>query len=146
METPGPVVALFAGAGRDANKSTYQKLLLRSPAGADFPCTPRIGVVLIIGWLWELPKVSTMYRTVSEVETQFRFGVHSEWNVRELQVRELLFGRKYVSWVFRDDGPVLNGRRRHTSIPLAFVLPAQIDWPRFKTNLWYYLEGIKAYC
>ena len=86
-----------------------------------------------------------MYQETTEVETHLMFGIHDEWNVRELRVRKLMFGRWFVSWVFRDDGVLRGRRRRHNSIPVSFVLPAQIDWPRFKANLWYHLEKVKAY-
>jgi hypothetical protein len=85
-----------------------------------------------------------MYRQLSEAETQLMFGIHDEWHVRDLRVRQLLFGRTFVSWTFRDDGPVWDGRQRHAAIPLAFVLPARTDWPRFKANLYYHLEKVKA--
>jgi hypothetical protein len=82
---------------------------------------------------------------LNEVETQLMFGIHDEWNVRELSVRQLALGRTLVSFVFRDDGVVRDGRHRHAAIPFSFVLPAQIDWPQFKANLWYHLEKVKAY-
>jgi hypothetical protein len=86
-----------------------------------------------------------MLMNVSEVERQLMFGVHSEWNIRELRVWPLQHGRTFVSWVFKDDAPIFNGRQRHASIPAKFTLPANVDWPRFKANLWHWLERVKAY-
>lgn len=85
-----------------------------------------------------------MVQDLNEVETQLMFGIHSEWNVRNLYVKELRFGRTFVSWVFRDDGPLWSNRSRHTPIALSFVLPENIDWPLFKANLRYHLEKVKA--
>ena len=93
----------------------------------------------------EAERGENMYRKLAGAERQLMFGVHDEWNVRELLVRPLMFGRSFVSWVFRDDGPVRNNRQRHGAIPMSFVLPGQIDWLRFKMNLWYHLERVKAY-
>lgn len=87
-----------------------------------------------------------MYVRISEAQSQLKLGIHDEWNIRQLHVRPLMFGRTFVSWVFRDDGPNRNGRQRHISIPMSFVLPAQPDWLRFKMNLYYHLEKVKAYC
>jgi hypothetical protein len=86
-----------------------------------------------------------MYTAKSEVELQFRFGIHDEWNVRELQVKPITLGRTFVSWVFRDDGPVRDDRQRHEPIPMSFVLPARIDWSSFKSNLYHHLEKVKAH-
>lgn len=86
-----------------------------------------------------------MYVGLSEVQSQFAMPIHGEWNVRDLIERELLFGRKFVSWVFRDDSVIRDGRKRHQSIRMEFVLPARVDWPRFKANLYYHLEKVKAY-
>jgi len=80
-----------------------------------------------------------MLMKISEVERQLLFGIHSEWNVRELRMWPLLYGRTFVSWVFKD------ARQRHASIPVAFVLPEHVDWRTFKANLWYWLEKVKAY-
>jgi hypothetical protein len=86
-----------------------------------------------------------MHRQGSEAETQLMFGIHDEWQVRDLRVRRLLFGRTLASWVFKDDGPVWDDRQRHAAIPVSFVPPAQTDWLRFKANLYYHLEKVKAY-
>jgi len=86
-----------------------------------------------------------MLRKIDPAEVQLRYGIHSEWNVRELRIQNLWFGRKSVSWVFRDDGPVWNGRQRHPDIPVAFVLPEHLDWNAFKVQLWSWLEGVKKH-
>jgi len=85
-----------------------------------------------------------MYHAISEAESQLMFGIHDEWNVRELRVRRLLSGQTYLSWTFRDDGVLHDERQRHPSIPMAFVVPTKVDWPLFKANLFYHLERVKA--
>ena len=86
-----------------------------------------------------------MLMNVGEVERQLMFGIHSEWNIRELRVWPLQRGRTFVSWIFKDDGTIFNGRQRHYSIPVSFSLPANLDWALFKAHLWYMLEGTKQY-
>jgi hypothetical protein len=82
-------------------------------------------------------------RNFDPIEKVLTYGVHPEWNVRDLEIQDLGFGQKYVSWVFRDDGPVWNGRRRHPDIPVAFVLPEHFDWIKWKAQLWRALEHVK---
>jgi hypothetical protein len=82
-------------------------------------------------------------RSFDLIEKALRFGVHSEWNVRNLEIIEIGFGLKWVRCVFRDDGPVWNSRQRHADITAAFMLSESVDLNAWKVEVWRWLESVK---
>ena len=84
-----------------------------------------------------------MYVKVNPIATELQYGIHDELNARQVRIRQLFGGRTLVACVFKDDGPVRDGRARHADIPVSFVLPAQFDRLTWKMQLWGQLERIK---
>jgi len=82
-------------------------------------------------------------RNFDLIEKALRFGVHSEWNVRNLEIIKIGFGLKWVRCVFRDDGPLWNDRQRHPDIPAAFMLSESADLNAWKVEVWRWLESVK---
>jgi len=59
-------------------------------------------------------------------------------------MKYLPLGEKLVSWVFKDDGPIWNGRQPHPDIPIPpLVVPANVDLRAWKLQLWRGLEDAK---
>lgn len=87
-----------------------------------------------------------MYATIDPLELSFRYGVHFEWNVRELNIEYLPSGNKLVSWTFRDDGPIHDGRQRHPDIHIPpVIVPPKVDMNAWKARLWRWLEDVKKW-
>ena len=83
------------------------------------------------------------YVNLNPAQSAFMFGVHSEWNLRGQQMWNLPDGSILALFLFRDDGPLFNGRQRHPDVTVPVVLRGRVDWQELKTALFYVLEFAK---
>jgi len=77
------------------------------------------------------------------VRSCLEFGVHPEWNARNVQSDYLPDGRIWVRLRFKDDGPISGDRKRHTDVPYAKLLDREVDLDAWKRSLYYFLEDVK---
>lgn len=68
---------------------------------------------------------------------------HSQLHARNVQDVPLRGGWRFLTSVWKDDGPIFDGRRRYRDIPMSFVYHATTDWTRVATDLFYWLEAQK---
>ncbi len=68
---------------------------------------------------------------------------HSQLHARDVHDEPLCGGWRFVSAVWKDDGPVFDGRKRHRNIPCSFFYHTSTNWAHLAVDLFYWLEAHK---
>jgi hypothetical protein len=87
-----------------------------------------------------------MYKMMPDAQWHLTaFPLHRHFNARRVQLAALPHGCTRIECVFKDDGPLRNGRwTRYSPIPIRIDIPPSVDWDWFKRHLSRYLEEVKT--